>query len=142
MKKIWVLLLVLLILTGCRKTEYYEDTMPVPDTTAQQTETTAPEPETTMAETVPVQPVPPESDEVLYSDGFSGTEVCHYRQFHRSGHLFLFGCLSALGHGEKADAGQRRSGGTGTVSENLGRLPSGVCPICTVGGLPGSYLCR
>ena len=57
MKKIWVLLLVLLILTGCRKTEYYEDTMPVPDTTAQQTETTAPEPETTMAETVPVQPM-------------------------------------------------------------------------------------
>ena len=65
MKKIWVLLLVLLILTGCRKTEYYEDTMPVPDTTARQTETTAPEPETTMAETVPVQPVPPESDEVF-----------------------------------------------------------------------------
>ena len=65
MKKIWVLLLVLLILTGCRKTEYYEDTRPVPDTTAQQTETTAPEPETTMAETVPVQPVPPESDEVF-----------------------------------------------------------------------------
>ena len=44
-------------------------------------------------------------------------------------------------NGEKDDAGEPGSGGTGTVHENLGRFPSGVRPVRPVGSLPGSDLC-
>ena len=70
MKKIWILLLALLMLTGCSRKE-----VPVPETTVPVTETTVPEttvvettlPETVATEptTVPTLPPEPESDDTF-----------------------------------------------------------------------------
>jgi len=77
MKKLGIIFLALLVLTGCQKQEDHKDTQPVvPETLV--TETTQPEtvpttvPETTQPETVPTEPEtvptvpePPESDDVF-----------------------------------------------------------------------------
>ena len=69
LKKILILLLVILMLPGCKKREYVEDTYPAV-TEALETESTAPETvpttvETTQPETVPAMPAPPDSDDVF-----------------------------------------------------------------------------
>lgn len=71
MKKLLPILLALLLLTGCAKPAYYEDTQPVTTAEALPPETqpvTVPEttvPETTVPETPPAIPEPPESDDVF-----------------------------------------------------------------------------
>jgi len=68
LKKVLILLLMLLVLPGCKKQAYFEDIPPV--TTAIPETTLPPEtvpaiPETTVPETVPVLPELPASDEVF-----------------------------------------------------------------------------
>ena len=75
MKKLCSLLLVLLMLTGCSRQEYYVDVYTTESLDAytteitEQTEASAiPEtiqPETTQPETVPTEPIPPESEDVF-----------------------------------------------------------------------------
>lgn len=62
MKKLLIFLLAALLLTGCRKQEYYEDTQLVPTTEAAQTvQTQPPAPETTVPETIVPETVPTET---------------------------------------------------------------------------------
>lgn len=71
MKRFCIVILALLLLAGCRKQEYYEDTQPTVPQTAVQTEetlpTTVPETilETTQPETVPTEPPEPEFDDIF-----------------------------------------------------------------------------
>ena len=69
LKKILILLLAILMLPGCKKREYVEDTWPAV-TEALATESTAPETvpttvETTQPETVPTLPPVPDSDDIF-----------------------------------------------------------------------------
>lgn len=71
MHKLWILLLTALVLSGCGKREFYEETQP--PMTAEATvpaitvlETVPPTvPETTFPETLPTIPAPPESDDTF-----------------------------------------------------------------------------